>query len=119
VQNIQVSIAGEIAPGEPVYPSSEKLELPKALVGEQTDLVYRVRSPFPEVSAGDYLIVEARDHAATGELVLAFRARLVYLGRFWAKQGLRELRSPSGETIATDLSIIGAVTLVVRPGAAS
>jgi hypothetical protein len=76
-------------------------------------LVYRVRRA-PDMQRGDLLIIEPRNTAATGELVIAFQGPRAYVGHWWAKHGLRELRSEHHEPITGDLQIAGAVNAIVR-----
>jgi SOS-response transcriptional repressor LexA len=109
---MRVQVDFEIGPGLPPERSSRSVELPTELF-DQDEKLYYVRWDFPELcETGDFLIVEPRDHAQTGELVLALRKGRAVLGHWWAKHGKREVRAPH-ET-HTDVEIIGVVNQVVR-----
>ena len=71
------------------------------------------RLPSLGIECGDLLIVEPRKKAATGELVLARGGENAFIGRWWAKHGLRELQE-TGQNIEGELRIAGAVTVIVR-----
>lgn len=68
------------------------------------------------LAMGDLLIVEPREHASTGELVLATVQERAFLGRWWTKHGTRKLLDSACEVIADtpELLVIGAVTLIAR-----
>lgn len=58
--------------------------------------------------------MEPRTSASTGELVVATRGPDLFLGRWWAKHGLRELRLAADKRVEGEFEIAGAVTVVVR-----
>jgi hypothetical protein len=107
-----VRIHAEIEHGKPLLETSESAFVPSEVL-EDRELVYRVRRA-PQMEPGDLLIVEPRSTAATGELVLASLGKTAYVGNWWAKHGLRELRS-SNLALTGKLRILGAVNLIVRP----
>jgi hypothetical protein len=107
-----VEIAAEIEHGQPLFITGGVARIPPEAIDEH-EIVYRVRSA-PELDPGDLLIVEPRNTASTGELEVCFRGPRVYVGRWWAKHGLRELHPTVLAAIKGDLSIVGAVTLIVR-----
>jgi hypothetical protein len=82
---------------------------------EVDELVFRYRGSLPSlgIESGDLLIVEPRKKAATGEVVLAHSGQNAFIGRWWAKHGLRELKE-TGQSIEGELRIAGAVTVIVR-----
>jgi hypothetical protein len=104
-------LAGEIEHGVALFVVSDAVSLPSELV-EEYELAYRVRSA-PGFSKGDILIVEPRNHASTGELVIAMRGPRVFIGRWWAKHGLRQLHVEGGD-ILENCVVAGAVNQVVR-----
>jgi SOS-response transcriptional repressor LexA len=104
----------EIVQGEPIRENAGEVSLPSHLL-EVDEQVFRYRGFLPSlgIESGDLLIVEPRKKAATGELVLARCGQNVFIGRWWAKHGLRELQE-TGESIEGELRIAGAVTVMVR-----
>jgi hypothetical protein len=104
-------LAGEIEQGEPLHIAPDDISLPPELA-EDYELLYRVRR-VPGFSRGNILIVEPRSTAATGELVIAMKGPRVYVGRWWAKHGLRQVRVDDGEVI-DGARIAGAVNQIVR-----
>jgi hypothetical protein len=111
---IEVAIDAEIEHGKPLYVSGAVARIPPEAI-EEREIVYRVRRTTDMAERGDLLIVEQRSTAATGELVVAFRGPNAFLGHWWAKHGLHELRVSPDQTITGELLIAGAVTLIVRP----
>lgn len=104
-------LAGEIEQGEPLHIAPDDISLPPELV-EEYELLYRVRR-VPGFSRGNILIVEPRNTASTGELVLAMKGPRVYVGRWWAKHGLRQVQVDGGGIIE-GAEIAGAVNQIVR-----
>jgi len=109
---VQVEIDSEIEQGKPLKVTGAVVRIPPEVIDEH-EIVYRVRRA-PDMEKGDLLNVEPRNSAATGELVVAFLGPRAYLGHWWAKHGLRELRPVLGESITGELQIAGAVTVIVR-----
>jgi hypothetical protein len=112
MDTIDVEIAGELVQGQPLFLSCAVARIPPEAIDEH-EIVYRVRRA-PEMEKGDLLIVEPRNTAFTGELVVAFRGANLFLGRWWAKHGLRELRAAPNQSIEGEFQIVGAVTVIVR-----
>jgi SOS-response transcriptional repressor LexA len=104
----------EIENGNVIRKNVGEACLPAKLL-EVHDQVFRYRGSLPSlgIECGDLLIVEPRKKAATGELVLASCGEKVFIGRWWAKHGLRELQE-AGQSIEGDLRIAGVVTVIVR-----
>lgn len=104
----------EIENGKVIRENAGKAHLPSHLL-EVHELVFRYRGSLPSlgIECGDLLIVEPRKRAATGELVLARCGENAFIGRWWAKHGLRELQE-TGQSIEGELRIAGAVTVIVR-----
>jgi hypothetical protein len=110
---IEVELAGEFEQGRPLYLSAAVVRIPPEAIDEH-EIVYRVRRTTEMAERGDLLIVEPRNTAFTGELVVAFRGASLYLGRWWAKHGLREVRLAPLESVEGEFEVVGAVTLIVR-----
>jgi len=104
----------EIAQGAPIRKKAGEAYLPSHLI-EVDERVFRYRGSLPSlgIECGDLLIVEPRKKAATGELVLARCGQNAFIGRWWAKHGLRELRE-TGQSMEGEPRIAGAVTVIVR-----
>ena len=110
-----IRLAGEIEQGKPIFSSVDIVTIQSELI-DTGELVYRVRDA-PEYHAGDLLVVQLRKKVFTGESVLATKGSCAFLGHFWGKHRLRELRVPSGmrfQRITGNLEIIGAVTVVIH-----
>ncbi len=113
---VMVVILADIGQGAVAQQNGKRVELPAALV-DRHDVLYRVIDASLEpmgASSGDLLIVEPKDTASTGELVLAERRGKVYVGRYWAKHGRRDLVGDGDDVIVRAATIVGAVTLIVR-----
>lgn len=108
-----MELAGEIEQGQPLFVSGDVARIPAETIDEH-EIVYRVRHA-PDMQRGDLLIVEPRNTAFTGELVVAFRGTRLFLGRWWAKHGLRELQEQPMQSLPGEYEVAGAVTLIVRP----
>jgi repressor LexA len=88
---IRASVSGEVAAGEPILPVSEDniVTVPQFLY-EEEEVLLRVRGESLRewgFHPGDLLVIERRDHAANGELVLALHNNAVVVGRYWSKLG--------------------------------
>ena len=105
----------EIENGQVIRENAGEACLPSHVL-EVDELVFRYRGSLPSlgIECGDLLIVEPRKKAATGELVLARCGQNAFIGRWWAKHGLRELQE-TGQNIEGEIRIAGAVTVIVRP----
>lgn len=112
MDTIEIELAGELEHGRPLRLSVAVVRIPPEVIDEH-EIVYRVRRA-PDMEKGDLLIVEPRNTAFTGEFVVAFQGSNFFIGHWWAKNGLQELRVEPGETIE-DVLIAGAVTAIVRP----
>ena len=110
-----VSLAGEFAQGKPLRPVAEEIPLPAEIVEPDRDLLFRVGKKIEEARRGDYLLVELRTRVHTGEYVLASDAKeRLYLGRWWAKHGKRELQDKHGKVILEAPTVVGVVNMIVR-----
>jgi hypothetical protein len=114
MRETSIVIFAEIENGNVIRENAGEAYLPSHLL-EVDELVFRYRGSLPYfgIESGDLLIVEPRKKAATGELVLAHCGQNAFIGRWWAKHGLRELRE-TGQSIEGQLRIAGTVTVIVR-----
>jgi hypothetical protein len=114
MRETSIVIFDEVENGKVIRESAGEACLPTKLL-EVDELVFRYRGSLPSlgIECGDLLIVEPRKKAATGELVLARCGHNAFIGRWWAKHGLRELHE-TGQSIEGELRIAGAVTVIVR-----
>lgn len=113
---VMVVILADIGQGAIAEQNGQRVELPATLV-DRRDVLYRVIDGSLEpmgASSGDLLIVEPKDTASTGELVLAEKRGKVYVGRYWAKHGRRDLVGDGEVVIVRAAKVVGAVTLIVR-----
>lgn len=113
---VMVVILADIGQGAIAQQNGQWVELPTALV-DPHDVLYRVIDGSLEpmgANPGDLLIVEPKETASTGELVLAEKRGKVYVGRYWAKHGRRDVVGDGDDVIVRAAKIVGAVTLIVR-----
>lgn len=114
-----VTILAELVQGEPARQSGERVSLPASLL-EVSEVIYRVADTSLAglgAQPGDLLIVEPKATANTGELVLAERRGRVFVGRWWAKHGRRDLVGEDGQkVIVRDAAIAGSINLIIRSG---
>jgi SOS-response transcriptional repressor LexA len=112
-----VRIVGEVAQGAPLRSSKETVILPAAIL-EAHEEVYRVADSSlagSDIFEGDLLVVEPRRKAQTGELVIARLDAQLFIGRWWAKHGRRDILGDDGQTvIVRGATVIGSINLVVR-----
>lgn len=110
-------MAGIITPGTRITASSEEVLLPAEQIAPG-ELVFRLGSDVRDLglATGDLLIVEPRQHAASGEVVIATLKERAFLGRWWMKHDTRRLMDSTFEVItdAPQLRVLGAVTLITR-----
>jgi hypothetical protein len=113
---ISIVVFHEFEQGKPVREKVGEVLLPTKVIAAH-ELAYKFRGTVSDsgVEDGDILIAEPRKTAATGELVVVLERGNAFLGHWWTKHGLRELRCDDDRTINGKLQIIGAVNLIVRP----
>jgi SOS-response transcriptional repressor LexA len=117
--NATVPIIAEIRQGKPFRPSSQEITIPAAIYDTDEQVFVAGDHSLTDVGAleGDLVIVEPRSSVHTGELVLVREAEAVYVGRFWAKHGRREVMDADHAPLVTgDFTVLGAVTLIGRVG---
>jgi SOS-response transcriptional repressor LexA len=107
-----------LSQGKPLAGSEERVTIPGDRI-DHGEVVFRVAGDLVSLGLADrdLLIVEHRTNtAATGEVVIATLEGRAFLGRWWAKHGLRALMDNEFETIvqAAELVVLGAVTLIAR-----
>ena len=114
---IRVPVVGDVAQAAPLRASKETVMLPAATL-EAHEGVYRVADASlagSDLFRGDLLIVAPKKKAETGELVLARLDGQLFIGRWWAKHGRRDLLDADGQTvIVCGATVIGSINLVVR-----
>jgi SOS-response transcriptional repressor LexA len=113
-----ITIAGHVHQGERLYPSTERVTVPTSVIEKQEQVYCVADASLREfdVIEGDLLIVEPKTHAETGELVLAQFDDRVFVGRWWAKHGRRDLLGADSQTIIVrGATVIGSINLIVRP----
>jgi len=112
-----VKVAGEIGQGVALLPSVERITLPAATLAE-CERVYRAADASLaalDVLEGDFLIVEPKAKADTGEFVIAVLAEQTFVGHWWAKHGRCDVVGADGlQVIVRGAAVIGAINLIVR-----
>lgn len=111
-----VTVAGEIGQGIALLRSVETIPLPAATV-EEYEHVYRVADASLaefDVSERDFLIVEPKKKAHTGELVIAALAEQMFVGHWWTKHGRRDVMGTDQQVIVRGATVLGSINLIVR-----
>jgi SOS-response transcriptional repressor LexA/DNA-binding XRE family transcriptional regulator len=124
VGRITVSLAGIVSAGLPITSSKDddSVMVPEFAL-DREEVVVRVSGDgFVEwgITDGELLIVDRRNRAATGELVLALHNGGAVIGRYWNKHGERRViaaDSSHAVTVAPDdpFEIYGVVNTTMRP----
>lgn len=115
-----VYLDGTIWQGEAIDTASagEQVPLPDHLTLEPGDQLFRAGSDIAGlgINAGDFLIVEPRRTARTGEAVIVIAGGVALAGRWWKKHGRRALMDDQLAPIAEgkEMRILGAITLILR-----
>ena len=116
METVPVDVAGEITPGAPLHPSDEVFLCPADAIEPDSELVYRFLVDVGEIATGDYVVAEPRDCAHTGELVVVRDGENVYVGRWWGKHGLAEVRSIDGTTLVESPVVLASINQILRVG---
>ena len=121
---MDTDLAGEIRHGYPIDESrKDTVSVPKSLI-EEGEIVFRARGDAlldQGIHDGDLLIVELRPRgkAATGELVIGRIGKLVFIGRWWQKHGMKALMSQGMAEVtvgrsARSLRVVAAINQILR-----
>jgi repressor LexA len=122
---VELPMLGFVAAGSPIeaVASSEMIAVPEDLIGRRESYVLRVKGDSmidEQIRDGDYVIVEDRKTAETGEMVIALiRGADVTLKKFYRENGHIRLQpaNPTMQPIivdASDVQIQGVVVGVMR-----
>ena len=122
---VAVPLAGNIAAGRPIEAvlGEEKLEIPRELARRTGTFALRVKGDSmrdEQIHDGDFVVLEERDHARDGEVVVALiDGREATLKTFKKERGRIRLQ-PANPSVApiyvrpADLRIQGVVTGLIR-----
>jgi repressor LexA len=122
---IELPLVGRVAAGVPIEPieHSDTISVPEELVGRGDTFVLRVKgtSMVDEgILDGDFVVVQSRDQADNGDMVVALVRGEATVKRFYReKAGMIRLQ-PANEAMAPlmvragDVEIRGVVTAVMR-----
>jgi hypothetical protein len=110
---IPVDVAGFIEPGAPLHPSEEVFNVPADAIDPDRELVYRFLKDAGEIRAGNYVVAELRDCAHSGELVVARHGENVFVGRWWGKHGLAEVRDQDGKTVVQNPVVLASINQIL------
>lgn len=113
MDTIPIDVAGFIEPGKPLIPSEEVFLCPADAIEPETELLYRFLSDVGDIPAGAYAVAEFRSCAHSGELVVARQDEAIYVGRWWGKHGLAELRDSDGSTLAENPIILASINQIL------
>lgn len=114
METIPVDVAGFIEPGRPLVPSEEIFHAPADAIEAEKELVYRFLKGAAEIPAGAYVVAELRDCAHSGELVVVRQGENVYVGRWWGKNGLAEVRDQDGKTLVENPVILASINQILK-----
>lgn len=109
---MRVKLSGLIHVFRPLIETSGVVEIPRRLM-EKHERLYKMAADFADFRAGWLLIVEPRQQAATGEMVLASFKGDIYIGRWWGKHGKRELIVEDSLKNMSGVEILGAINQIV------
>ncbi|HYK01289.1 MAG TPA: hypothetical protein VE974_06005 [Thermoanaerobaculia bacterium] len=113
MDTVPVDVAGFIEPGKPLIPSEAVVSLPADAIELETEVVYRFLTDYGHIPAGTYVVAELRDCAHSGELIVARDGEDVYVGWWWAKHGLVELRDNAGNTLLSNPVILASINHII------
>jgi hypothetical protein len=104
----------DFTPGKPLRTSTGSAQISSELI-EPHEKLYRFRGSQPVLglSDGELLVAEPRRSAATGETVIASSEGNFFVGQWWKKHGVRQLRIDA-ETLQGKFQLIAAVNLILR-----
>jgi len=104
----------DLRPGEPLRTSTGSALIPSEVI-EPHERLYRFRGSLHDLglSDGDLLVAEPRRSAASGELVVVSAGGNFFVGHWWKKHGLKQLRFDS-EIQEGKLELIAAVNAILR-----
>jgi len=122
---VPVPLAGNISAGHPIeaVQEGEKIEIPRELARHRKTFALRVRGDSmrdEQIHDGDFVVLEERDHASDGDVVVALiDGRDATLKTFRKERGRIRLQ-PANPSVApiyvrpADLRIQGVVTGLIR-----
>jgi hypothetical protein len=113
METVLVDVAGFIDQGKPLIPAELVVTLPADLIEPDTEVVYRFLTACGEILAGTYAIAELRTCAHSGELIVAREDEAIYVGRWWAKHGVAELRDNAGNTLLSNPVILASINYII------
>lgn len=121
---VEIETSGVIRHADAIDENAkEKIAIPKSVM-EQGEIVFRARGDNMRdqgIEDGDLLVVETRPRgrASTGELVIGRIGKLVFVGRWWQKNGHKAILSNGLSEVTVgrsqrSLRVVAAINQIVR-----
>ena len=122
---IELPLVGRVAAGVPIEPMEQQdsISVPEELVGRGETFVLRVKGTSmvqDGILDGDYVVVQSRNQADNGDMVVALVRGEATVKRFYREKAGMVRLQPANETMtpilarANDVEIRGVVTAVMR-----
>ena len=119
------SLVGRVAAGVPIEPleQNDVISVPEELIGRGENYVLRVKGTsmvLEGILDGDYIVVQARNQADNGDMVVALVRGEATVKRFYRERGGMIRLQPANDSLspilarASDVEIRGVVTAVMR-----
>lgn len=122
---VELPLIGRVAAGVPIEPleQNDVISVPEELVGRGETFVLRVKGTsmvLEGILDGDYIVVQSRNTADNGDMVVALVRGEATVKRFYREKGAMVRLQPANESLApiiaraSDVEIRGVVTAVMR-----
>jgi repressor LexA len=122
---VELPLVGRVAAGAPIEPieQSDTISVPEELVGRGETFVLRVKGTSmvqDGILDGDYVVVQARNQADNGDMVVALVRGEATVKRFYREKAGMVRLQPANDSLspvlvrAGDIEIRGVVTAVMR-----
>lgn len=122
---VELPLVGRVAAGVPIEPleQNDVISVPEELIGRGENYVLRVKGTsmvLEGILDGDYIVVQARNQADNGDMVVALVRGEATVKRFYRERGGMIRLQPANDSLspilarASDVEIRGVVTAVMR-----
>ena len=122
---IELPLVGRVAAGVPIEPleQNDVISVPEELVGRGETFVLRVKGTsmvLEGILDGDFVVVQSRNQADNGDMVVALVRGEATVKRFYREKGGMVRLQPANDSLApilaraSDVEIRGVVTAVMR-----
>ena len=122
---VELPLVGRVAAGVPIEPleQNDVISVPEELIGRGENYVLRVKGTsmvLEGILDGDFIVVQARNQADNGDMVVALVRGEATVKRFYREKGGMIRLQPANDSVApilaraSDVEIRGVVTAVMR-----